>query len=81
VGENPVVYVAAAGLTPRSPVMTERETVEMPVSARMTNWLAVPRSTTSAVPASRVVTSSAASLPVSTGVARSAVLVSRSATS
>jgi hypothetical protein len=36
VNANPVMDVAAAGLTPRSPVMTEGGTVEIPLFARIT---------------------------------------------
>jgi hypothetical protein len=35
VSEKPVMYVAAAGLQPMSPVMTDSGTVSMPVLARM----------------------------------------------
>jgi hypothetical protein len=36
VSEKPVTYVAAAGLQPMSPVMTDAGTVSMPALARMT---------------------------------------------
>jgi hypothetical protein len=43
--ENPVIAVAAMGLTPMSPVTTEFGTVEIPDFARITKLPAVPRST------------------------------------
>ena len=36
INENPVTYVAAAGLTPRLPVMADAGTVEIPLLARIT---------------------------------------------
>lgn len=42
VSEKPVMNVAAAGLTPRSPVIAEVGTVEIPLFARTTKSLAAP---------------------------------------
>jgi hypothetical protein len=36
INENPVMYVAAAGLTPKLPVMADAGTVEIPLLARIT---------------------------------------------
>jgi hypothetical protein len=45
VNPNPVMAVAVTGLTPMFPVMADVGTVEMPLLARMTKFLAVPRFT------------------------------------
>jgi len=43
--ENPVMKVAAAGLTPRLPVTAAVGTVDIPLSARITNVFAEARFT------------------------------------
>ena len=48
--ENPVMYVAATGLTPMFPVMTDAGTVEIPLFARMTKPPEVPRFTADGEP-------------------------------
>jgi hypothetical protein len=45
INPNPVMYVAAAGLTPRSPVTAVVPVVDIPVFARRTKLPAVPRFT------------------------------------
>jgi hypothetical protein len=45
INPNPVMYVAAAGLTPISPVIEVVPVVEIPVFARITKLPAVPRDT------------------------------------
>src|SRR6185436_6097066 len=52
VRENPVMYVAAAGLTPTLPVTMEAGTVEMPLLARIANPPAVARFTEPGLPPS-----------------------------
>jgi hypothetical protein len=47
VSEKPVMKVAAAGLTPMSPVMADAGTLEIPLLARMAKSRAAPRSTAS----------------------------------
>ena len=45
INEKPVMYVAAAGLTPMSPSIAVGGTLEIPVFARIVKLAAVPRST------------------------------------